>query len=218
MNAKTEARWRVLLARFGVPWTIADSTFSDVARRYEADDRVYHTLAHVQDVLDVVVRLEGHTTTPEPVQLAAWLHDVVYDSRATDNEERSAVYAGRLLQTLELPPETILEVQRLIRLTKTHVATADDGNAHVLLDADLAILGASPAAYDAYARAIRREYAWAPQERYRQGRSQVLKRFLEREHIYYTPSMRGERESPARDNLRRELASLSEESWDQPED
>ena len=39
--------------------------------------------------------------------LAACLHDVVYDARAGDNEERSVAYAEHRLGTLGVPPSTI---------------------------------------------------------------------------------------------------------------
>ena len=99
-------------------------------------------------------------------------------------------------------------MERLIHLTKAHRAQGDDGNGQVLVDADLEILGAPPGAYAAYARAIRQEYAFVGPEEYRRGRLRVLRRFLTRTHIYYTPVWQREREPQARRNLRAEIARL----------
>jgi predicted metal-dependent HD superfamily phosphohydrolase len=140
------------------------------------------------------------------VALAAFLHDVVYDSRASDNEERSAEYARELLTGFGAERDVREETARLILLTKTHEASADDDGCR-LLDADLSILGAEPEVYDAYARAIRQEYAWVPEEEYRAGRRRVLERFLARPHIYFTPAFRA-REDQARSNIAHEIASL----------
>src|SRR5262249_35003044 len=132
-----------------------------------------------------------------------------YDTHASDNEPRSAAYARQLLEPLLVPPEEREETARLILLTQTHQTEESDRAGLVLLDADLAILGADRADYDDYSEAIRREYAWVPQPQYREGRRQVLERFLARPRIFRTSDMHGHREAKARENLAREMASLS---------
>lgn len=204
-----EKRWLALLEYFDVPSEGARAAFGEVARRYRQEQRVYHTLAHVQYVLEVVARLAEEAEHPLRVQVAAWLHDVVYDPQAGNNEERSADYAARLLGKLGLTEEVIADVQRLILHTKAHQAQKGDGDACVLLDADLAILGEAPATYRTYARAIRREYGWLSEEAYREGRIEVLEGFLAREHIYCTSLLRAEREAQARRNLAQEIDTLS---------
>ncbi len=196
------------MARLDVDHNRARPAFADIARRYGTEQRAYHTLAHVRQVLDHVDKLAPYTNSFTEVQLAGWLHDVIYDPRASDNEEQSASYAGQLLNELGQPQALIAEVQRLILLTSHLETGADDGNAHVLLDADLAILGAAPAAYRQYAAAIRREYAWAPDATYNDGRIAVLEQFLVRPFIYYTPPMRHAREDAARKNMQQEIDRL----------
>ena len=78
----------------------------------------------------------------------------------------------------------------------------------VLLDADLAILGAAPQRYARYAADIRREYAWVRDAEYRAGRAAVLEQFLARPRIYHAQMMYDEGEQRARENLRAELAAL----------
>jgi predicted metal-dependent HD superfamily phosphohydrolase len=173
--------------------------FADLAARYSGPDRHYHNLTHICAVLDVI---EAHSREPS-LRLAAWLHDVISDPRAGDNEEQSAAYARRLL-----PGPLADETTRLILLTKTHATAPDDLSGRLLLDADLSILGGEPAEYDAYAAAIRREYAWVPDAEYRLGRAQVLERFLARPLIYQT-AMMAVMEEAARANLRREWSALS---------
>ena len=92
--------------------------------------------------------------------------------------------------------------------TQTHTAPPDDTDAHILLDADLAILGSSPIRYDSYRWAIRQEYVAVSDEVYKTGRLQIIDHFLDRDHIYYTESIRAEREEQARTNLAREKAQL----------
>lgn len=142
------------------------------------------------------------------VQLAAWFHDVIYDTKAKDNEEQSALYARKCLKRLSIPAGTIARTEALIRATKRHRFVPGNGDSRIFLDADLAILGADKNAYDSYAEKIRKEYAWAPEEQYRAGREKVLTGFLKRKYIYFTASARREFEKLARRNLRREIAML----------
>ena len=54
------------------------------------------------------------------------------------------------------------------------------------LDADMAILGAPPARFDAYERAIATEFAAVPADRFRAGRARFLQRVLALPRIYET--------------------------------
>lgn len=187
------------------PGTPGDALHDDVVARYAEPHRRYHTLRHVAHVLDVADTLSGGTAS-EAVTWAAWLHDVVYDTRAADNEERSADYARAHLPALGVAPEIVEDVARLVLATKTH--DAYDTDAAVLLDADLAVLGADPETYARYAAAVREEYAWVPDDLWRAGRRAVLASFLDKPAIYATPAMRASAEAAARANLEAELAAL----------
>jgi predicted metal-dependent HD superfamily phosphohydrolase len=203
MDDVLRRKWRDLLDAWAVDPILADRTFEDVCQHYAGPGRFYHTLDHVASVLETVERLGSHPRNLGAVKLAAWLHDVIYDSRASDNEDRSAEYAERLCEKLSIPEGPL--VASLILKTKTHDA-GDDADAEVLLDADLAILGASEAAYQIYAGRIRREYAWVPESEYRIGRRQVLTRFLSRPRIF---RLLTHLEEPARRNLAAEIAQLA---------
>ena len=82
----------------------AGERFDDLARRYAEPTRFYHTLDHVMDVLATVENLAAQARNQDAVKLAAWLHDVIYDSKASDNEERSADHAERLCETGSIRP------------------------------------------------------------------------------------------------------------------
>ena len=198
------------MASLGVPTVAATAAFARLAARYRRPPRAYHTLAHARQVVTAVEQLARYAVEVDSVRLAAWHHDAVYEPGATDNEVRSAIFAARSLSHLPLAPARIREVERLIRLTATHRAAPGDDNGQVLSDADLAILGAPPPTYEAYARAIRREYAFVEADAYRRGRLRVLRHLLARSTIYYTPVWQQEREPRARQNLRREITRLQE--------
>ena len=77
----------------------------------------------------------------------------------------------------------------------------------MMLDVDLAILGAAPGRFDEYERQIRAEYAHVPEAEFRAGRRKVLQGFVERERIYVTDAFHDALEARARANLQRSLAS-----------
>ncbi len=182
--------------------------FDDLAAAYSSPGRYYHTLEHIYHVLSTIKTLQSQAKDLTALQLAAWFHDVVYDSQAQDNEEKSADYADRLLQSLEIPSNKIAATSHLIRNTKHHQAASDDIDSQILLDADLAILGTNLVQYQEYARAIRQEYAWVPEAQYFRARRQVLERFLQRERIYFTDWMFEVAELAARHNLQAEIQSF----------
>jgi len=77
-------------------------------------------------------------------------------------------------------------------------ASADEA---LLVDIDLAILGADAARFAQYQAQIRREYAHVAEPEFRDGRSAVLAGLLARDPIYRTPRLRDELEARARTNL-----------------
>jgi predicted metal-dependent HD superfamily phosphohydrolase len=169
--------------------------------------RRYHGVPHVLAVLRAIdtIAPTWEVDDLEAVRLAAWFHDVVYDPRRGDNEECSALLAERVLGELGLPAEQVVTVGRLVRSTAGHFGEAPDEA--MLADADLAVLGAEPAVYQAYAVGVRAEYAHLDDATWRAGRVAVLASFLDRDAIYVTPAMR-RHEPRARANLAAERASL----------
>lgn len=182
-------------------WILDEALLAHLIAAYSRGDRVYHTVDHLTQVLELIEQLDA--TGSIALNLAAWFHDAVYDTHAQDNEEKSAELAEVALSGF--PAKTIAQVRQLILCTKTHQAF--DAESAILLDADLAILSAAPAQYQNYAAAIRQEYRWVTAEDYRIGRSQVLERFLQRDRIYCTPMMQA-KDAIARHNLAAELQAL----------
>ncbi len=163
---------------------------------YSAAGRFYHNADHVRSVLTA---LDSRGVLTPALALAAWGHDLVYDATAGDNEERSAEVFDSWLASRQVSAELRQEVRALILATK-HAAPPGNRAEALLVDADLAILGAFAAEFKAYDAAIRQEYAHVPSLIYRAGRKKVLRGFLNRQRIYTTPEF-AELEGQARVNL-----------------
>lgn len=160
-------------------------------------------------MLDHVDTLAGHAADPAAVRLAAWFHDAVYRPDRSENEERSAQLAERALTEAGVPEARTAEVARLVRLTVGHDPEPGDTNGEVLCDADLAILAETPAAYGRYAAAVREEYAFVPDQAFREGRSAVLRELLGLPRLFHTEHGQEQWEPRARQNLATELELLT---------
>jgi len=183
--------------------------FDTVLGAYRAEGRHYHGVRHVAWVVRHVVAIaDDHPVGDlDATVAAAFFHDAIYDPQATDNEERSAQLAERVLGQLGWDAPRRSSVGALVRATADHGPAPDDDTA-VLLDADLAVLGAEPAAYQAYVTGVRAEYAHVDAEAWRAGRGAVLRGLLARRPIYSTAPARARWEARAAANMVAELASL----------
>jgi predicted metal-dependent HD superfamily phosphohydrolase len=187
-----------------------DAALDELLSRHRQPHRRYHTATHVMWVLRHIDDLAADSTPVDlnAVRAAALFHDAVYDPRSPTNEHDSAGLARRVLADCGWEPARVDRVAALIELTAGHVAPDTDLGADILLDADLAILGAEPAEYRAYVTGVRAEYAHVDDDAWRVGRAAVLRSFLDRPAIYRTTSMQAARERRARANLSAELAEL----------
>ena len=195
--------------------------FPDVLRRlrarYAEPHRAYHGQAHVDTMLRGFAAARGEFAAPDAAELAIWFHDAVYDPAARDNEARSAVLLVSELSGL-LDPGLLEAAALLIRLTADHTVPrglppAVAADAAILLDLDMAILGAPAAEFDAYERGIEAEYRPVHgAERFRAGRRQFLLATLARPRLFLTDKAHGRLDATARANIRRALAALGGKS------
>jgi predicted metal-dependent HD superfamily phosphohydrolase len=187
--------------------------------RYAEPHRRYHTATHIMMTLrhvhDVFQSLAIHPSAE--VVAACLYHDAIYDAQRDDNEELSARLATIELGGIGWSGPRCGSVAAMILATAGHVGdgsgtagvSADDRDTAILLDADLAILGAEPGAYQAYVNGVRAEYGHVDDNQWITGRSAVLQRFLDRPRLFTTEFMYSAFEHRARANIGAELAALS---------
>ncbi len=184
-----------------------EDCWARLIRRWSEPHRRYHGMGHLTAVLLFVDEYATHADDPDAVRLAAWYHDAIYDPRAADNEETSAVLAESELTAIGQPRDRIDEVARLVRLTAGHDPAEGDRNGELLNDADLLVLSSPREAYVAYVNAIREEYAHVSDADFRAGREAVLGALLEFPRLYRLGSL-APLEDAARRNITAELNLL----------
>lgn len=202
--------------------------FTKMIGTYTQGYRHYHNLNHILDMLNnlesFLIKLDEKTGNYDfdALRKAIWFHDYVYSPSSKTNEEDSAEEALKYItQEFKSLPEFIKsmahpncykyhvqKVTDLIIQTKQHLPPGNDRNATLIVDLDL--YGLSTDKYDLNNQLIVKEYSsFVSESQFKEGRTKWLTSFLEREKIFHNPEFSTpEMEDAARNNMKRELASL----------
>lgn len=203
-----EKRWNNLIDRLtGNP--PPGDFFKQLVDAYSEPHRCYHNISHIEHCLEEFNAVVSLCKLPDEVEFAIWLHDVVYDPHASDNEEMSALRARKILSESNCPETKANNIQELILATR-HIHSPATMDAKLIVDIDISILGQIPAIFDKYEENIRAEYSWVTEEAYRAGRSRILRGFLDKPSIYSTEGFEKMYGHQARENIKKTLAALGQ--------
>jgi predicted metal-dependent HD superfamily phosphohydrolase len=150
--------WRQITAQ-GDPVPV----YRQLVSLYGQVHRHYHNLHHINECLAEFDTIRHLADQPVAVELAIWFHDAEYDTRAQDNEERSAQLAKQHLVEVGGSSDLCNSVTSLILATKAHDASGHT-DAPLLIDVDLSTLGQPEERFGEYEIQIRREYDWVPEQ------------------------------------------------------
>jgi predicted metal-dependent HD superfamily phosphohydrolase len=198
------ARWIALWQSLGS--TAPGANFELLNCLYAEPHRHYHTAKHIAVCLREFDTYKALAEDPMAVELAIWLHDAIYVPLSEDNEARSAALAVEMLVQADLP-DRATQIRNLILATQ-HVSSAGPDDAGLLIDIDLSVLASPLEQYQKYARAVRKEFHWIPDQQFAAGRIKVLKHFLARPKIYVHHVLQQAWECQARENLEIEIREL----------
>ena len=202
--------WGAAAHALGGDLAVALADGAALEERYAEPHRHYHRVEHVlavqRDALSLVPELP--VADRDVLTLAALVHDVVYDGQPGDDERRSAEWAVARLRACGVDAAAAARVSDAVLATAAHEVAGDDPVVPLLLDADLAVLAATRASYDAYVAAVRLEYSAYDDAAWSAGRAAVLRSLADRDVLYVAPAARDRWDAPARANLARELAAL----------
>jgi predicted metal-dependent HD superfamily phosphohydrolase len=202
-------RWEAMLRGLGArPET---ETFSQLQSAYAQKHRAYHTSRHIDEclaLLDEFIKLAAH---PAEVECALWFHDAIYEPMSKSNEERSADWASDFGRRVSLSADSVERIRSHIMATR-HIGLAVEDDGRLVVDIDLAILGAAPTRYAEFERDVRKEYRWVPGIVYRPKRAEILQSFLDRPRIYHWEPAYERFERNARMNVSQAIRTLKAES------
>jgi len=207
MGMKT--RFIELWKRMGAQGNL-NSEFDKLRDEYFETHRFYHNINHIRNCLADFDSAKHLTNRSDLVELAIWYHDIVYDTQAKDNEEKSGQLLYNICLTSKLPEELAKRAATLILATK-HNLIPEDIDAKIIIDTDLAILGKQVQEFDEYEKNIRKEYSHVVEEQFKKKRSEILQRFLQRAEnnsLYLTDFFRSKYGAQARINLQKSIEAL----------
>jgi predicted metal-dependent HD superfamily phosphohydrolase len=175
--------------------------FATLASLYSEPQRYYHNLDHISRGYQLY-RL-FHNSMPAPEFFAWMYHDSIYDPGDPDNEVRSA--------DIFLKDNAVIGfgVKETDKITDLILSTRHIGEKNVITDIDLSSLGFKEEIYDELKALIRLEYSDFSDEEWRTGREKFLTHMLSSGRIFVTPGFSSSFEAPARQNMRRELKTLT---------
>jgi predicted metal-dependent HD superfamily phosphohydrolase len=200
------AAWKRCFTDLGIA-SPPQGAWEDLKARYSEPHRAYHTLQHLEECFAWFEQARSLAHAPGEVALALFYHDAIYDTHASDSEAKSAALAGHVVDEYARGAARADRITELILATK-HDAMPKAPDAQLLVDIDLAILGAVEPRFDEYERQVRFEYQWVAEDAFRAGRKRILEQFLARPALYDTAFFRERLEAPARANLARSIAAL----------
>jgi predicted metal-dependent HD superfamily phosphohydrolase len=211
---------------------------ADLISRWSEPQRHYHTPQHLRECLATLGGVIALAQRAAEVEAALWFHDAVYNLRESGNEEKSAELASRVLGAAGVDAAAIERIAAMVLATKHDAADvrrravpgADQlppgaaGEASVgapftpdeqiVVDVDLAILGAAPARFDEYDRQVVDEYAFVPQSIFRRKRREILASLAARPRLYATAHFHALLDAQARANLARAIERYTDRQAD----
>lgn len=207
MTIETQLRsvFFYLCGRLGIE--TPDMCWKILETGYEDKDRFYHTLTHIYKMWLEFNKHVPELDWAEPCEWALFWHDAFYSTHVPPRRNE-AISAEMALHPIEhKSPEFKVRVENLIMAT-CHDQEPTFNDAKYLCDFDLLTFGLDRFTYRDYMGRIRAEYNWVPVEKYKSKRIEILKGFLDRDHIYATNPYREKYEAQARENLQYEIDTL----------
>ena len=114
-----------IIKELNIPANESEIIFERLIECYSESHRDYHNLRHIREMLECI-KLHKEDISDYPLLYISCLyHDIVYDTHASDNEEKSAEYLERDFKKY-LPKEKIEKCKDLILGTKKHQFVRDD--------------------------------------------------------------------------------------------
>lgn len=200
----------------------AGSTASAVQRRafidrlvaaWNVEGRSFHNCRYLASVFEKLDELEGATSEPENLKLAAALRGAQEEPGWEEAEEQRgpstipALVSLEDLNALGLDEDVVSRISSLVEQLGAHAPKDTDLGARLLVDADLAAFSTSPQKYRDFLANLRLEASHMPEDQFLALRHRILEHLLGQPRIFSTP-LASEWEDSARNNLEAELASI----------
>ncbi len=175
--------------------------------------RRLHNCKYLAGLFERLDQLEGATTEPEMLKLAAAFRGALEEPGWEESEELRGPttfpppVTWDDLRRLGISEQAVNRIEELTSQLSSHSPSDDDLGARILVDADLAALALTPQQYRDFRAKLREECAHMSERDYLVARQSVLRTLLDRRQIFTTP-VAAKWEEAARENIEAELAGI----------
>jgi pantetheine-phosphate adenylyltransferase len=155
-----------------------------VLSMWNESHRSYHTLNHLNDLIDQINE-NKYTFTDiqyEKLILTALFHDCVYDPMKQDNEEKSAEFFLKCCE--DKTNRDIQDIYQIILDTKTHKPSNRLSSNFIQFDMNVITNGTFEELLD-WEKGIAEEYKGYGNEAYKEGRIKFLESLLDKHPYIY---------------------------------
>lgn len=194
----------------------------DLLRVYKEHHRYYHTISHIKDCFVEFREVKKLFNFPLLMKYALLYHDYVYIPSYIGNESASASKAIVNARELGFDPDIVSATILATKHSKNdycHIKSSTEKtlifeDIKLVMDIDLSIFGQNTKKFLEYEKNIRKEYWFIPEEKFKEGRTEILKDFLLRDRIYFSDHFYKKYEIKARKNLTYSIELLNSDNKD----
>lgn len=155
---------------------LSESTINDIEQHWRDKKRIYHNINHLTDVISAVEKNiwfdDLDTGEKHALLLAAFAHDIVYDFKRSDNEDKSIEYFKKhYIGKSQGIKDAVCE---LIETTKYRFRPINKLK-KIFWEADNDKFKSGYRNLLKYEKQIRQEYSFVPEKEYKENRIKFLK-------------------------------------------
>ena len=125
---------------------LVNECWEEIVLHYSSKNRHYHNLNHLEYMMKLAHDYRAEIVDFDVILFSIFYHDIIYNSKRSDNELKSAQLADDRLAKLGVSNDQIRKCHRQILATKEH-NNETESDTNFLVDFDLAILGDGPKIY-----------------------------------------------------------------------
>jgi predicted metal-dependent HD superfamily phosphohydrolase len=111
-----------LIANYSKDAALANELWDDIESHYSSKNRFYHTLNHLENLLDQLLEVKTKIKDWNCFCLLCFYHDIIYKATMSNNEEKSADFVEIIMLNLSIPNLIVESCKNQILATKSHLS------------------------------------------------------------------------------------------------
>jgi predicted metal-dependent HD superfamily phosphohydrolase len=186
--------------------------WGNLIKRYSEQHRHYHNARHLVFCLHQLDLAASYIENTDAIEMAIWFHDLVFEPRAKDNEERSAALF-KIAANACFPPSFVDTVSEIIVATK-HIDNPNHNNEAYMVDIDLSSIALRWTHFCQDCSDLRAELSGISDTHFYSKKLAFFEALLKRPSIYFTEYFFTRYEDKAKQNILRYIPWLQAQGYE----